>query len=282
MSIDPDALPQIEVYGLSDVGKVREDNQDSIRYFQPDDPAMSFHGHTVALADGMGGYEQGGLASATALEVFFDAVYGSTSSQPMPKLKQAVQNANLGVFQKAQRMGAVRMGTTLTAANLVGSQLFVAHIGDSRLYLVRDGKATCLTNDHTTVGDLVRMRVLSPDKVRTHNQRSILNKCLGIDMFVQPDVTQFPMQEGDVLILCSDGVWAVVQDDEFGKFAGRTPDMETLSRDLITLALDRDSDDNTSVVAVRVERLANAPAAASQRRGFGLPGFLRNRLSGSS
>lgn len=279
MSSDP--LPQIEVYGLSDVGKVRQDNQDAIRCFQPDDPAISFHGHTVALADGMGGYEHGGLASATALEVFFDALYGSNSSQPMPKLKQAVQNANLGVFQKAQRMGAVRMGTTLTAANLVSDKLFVAHVGDSRLYVVRDDKATCLTNDHTTVGELVRMRVLSPDKVRTHNQRSVLNKCLGIDMFVQPDVAQFALQEGDVLILCSDGVWAVVQDDEFGDFAAHTPDMETLSHSLIKLAMDRDSDDNASVVAVRIERLASVSALASQRRGFGLPNFLRNRLSGN-
>jgi serine/threonine protein phosphatase PrpC len=279
MSSDP--LPQIEVYGLSDVGKVREDNQDAIRCCQPDDPAISFHGHTVALADGMGGYEHGGLASATALEVFFDALYSSNSSQPMSKLKQAVQNANLGVFQKAQRLGAVRMGTTLTAANLVGDKLFVAHVGDSRLYLVRDGKATCLTNDHTTVGELVRMRVLSPDKVRTHNQRSILNKCLGIDMFVQPDVAQFPLQEGDVLILCSDGVWAVVQDDEFADFAAQTPDMESLSRSLIDLAMERDSDDNASVVAVRVDQLASVPVLASARRGFGLPGFLRNRLSGN-
>ncbi len=279
MSSDP--LPQIEVYGLSDVGRVREDNQDAIRCFQPDDPAISFHGHTVALADGMGGYEHGGLASVTALEVFFEALYSSNSSQPMPKLKQAVQNANLGVFQKAQRLGAVRMGTTLTAANLVGDKLFVAHVGDSRLYLVRDGKATCLTNDHTMVGELVRMRVLSPDKVRTHNQRSILNKCLGIDMFVQPDVAQFPLQEGDVLILCSDGVWAVVQDDEFGDCAVQASDMESLSHSLIDLAMDRDSDDNASVVAVRVEQLASEPVLASARRGFGLPGFLRNRLSGN-
>lgn len=274
------SLPQVDAYGLSDVGKVREDNQDSIRCFQAEDPIAAPHGHTFALADGMGGYEHGGVASATALEVFFDSVYGAKASQPMSKLKTAVQTANLGVYQKAQRMGSVRMGTTLTAANLLGNQLYVAHVGDSRLYLIRNGKATCLTNDHTTVGELVRMKVLSPDKVRTHNQRSVLNKCLGVDMFVQPDVNQFPVQDDDILILCSDGVWALVQDHEFAEIASATTDMAALSAALVALAQDRDSDDNTSVVAVRVQRVVGVAQTAS-RRPQGLYGFLRGRLTGN-
>jgi serine/threonine protein phosphatase PrpC len=276
------AVPIIEAHGISETGSVREDNQDAIRMCDPDDALAVTHGHTYAIADGMGGYEHGGVASATALDLFFSAFYNSNGSKPQSRLRQAVQQANTGVYQTAVRIGAVRMGTTLSVANLVGRQLNIAHVGDSRIYLIRNGQATCLTNDHTMVGELVRMHVLSPDKVRAHNQRSILNKCLGLDLFVQPDVTQVPAREGDVIILCSDGVWSVVEDDDFAHLATSIPDVSQLSRELVGLALERDSDDNASAIAVRVQRLGSAPAMTGQRRSFGLGQLFRNRLSGSA
>src|SRR5262245_31865555 len=223
-----EGMPKIAAHGRSETGKVREDNQDAIRISDPDDQLTIDHGHMYAIADGMGGYEHGGLASATALQLLWETFYGDSAPAPR-KLRKAVDQANLGIYQAAQRMGSVRMGTTLTAATLIGNQLHIAHIGDSRLYLIRQGGATCLTNDHTTVGELVRMRVLSPDKVRGHSQRSILNKCLGIDLFVQPDITQVPVQEGDVLILCTDGVWSVIQDGEFAMLAADHHDTVALS-----------------------------------------------------
>ncbi len=268
---------QLSAHGRSETGNVREENQDAIRICDPDDQLTIDHGHMYAIADGMGGYEHGGVASVTALTVLWDTFYSLNSTPSPRKLRKAIEQANLGVYQASQRMGAVRMGTTLTAANLVGSQLHIAHVGDSRLYLIRSGKATCLTNDHTTVGELVRMRVLSPDKVRGHSQRSILNKCLGLTLFVQADITQVPVQEGDVLILCTDGVWSVIQDDEFATLAADHRDMDELSRQLIELSLERDSDDNASAITVHVERLpaSTAPAPRSQ----GLYSFLRSRLS---
>ncbi len=270
--------PQIEAFGLSDVGKVREDNQDAIRLCQSDDPlALHDHGHLYAIADGMGGYSHGGLASATALEVFFSTFYGTNGAQSLAKMKQAVQQANLGVYQTAQRLGAVRMGTTLSAINLVGDQLYLAHVGDSRVYLVRDGKVTCLTNDHTMVGELVRMRVLPPDKVRTHAQRSVLNKCLGFDLFVQPDVNRVVIQEDDVLILCTDGAWSVIDDAEFAELSASVPNVNTLSHEIVHLAAERGSDDNASAIAVHVQRLSAEAEPVQQRRG--LFGFLRGRPS---
>ncbi len=275
-----DVTPKIQAYGRTETGKIREHNQDAIRICDPHDPLTVDHGHVYAIADGMGGYEHGEIASTTALDVFWDAFHGSNSSPSPRKLRQAVEHANLGVYKTAQKMGAVRMGTTLTAANLIGNQLHVAHIGDSRLYLIRDGKATCLTNDHTTVGELVRMRVLSPDKVRTHSQRSILNKCLGINLFVQPDITQVGVYEDDVLVLCTDGVWAVIEDDEFARLASDIKDVDALSGSLVELALERDSDDNASAIAVHVQQLSANGAANTERRG--IYGFIRNRLSGSA
>src|SRR5262249_587496 len=152
------------------------------------------------------------VASATALNVFFETFYGSDSKKIGQTMRSAIQSANVGVFQQAQKMG--RMGTTLTAVNLAGNKLHIAHIGDSRAYLIRNGKASCLTNDHTMVGELVRMRVLTPDKVRTHAQRSKLEKCLGIELFIQPDITEIALMPNDIIILCTDGVWSVIEDDE--------------------------------------------------------------------
>jgi protein phosphatase len=147
------------------------------------------------------------------------------------------------------------MGTTITAVNVVGHTLYVAHVGDSRAYLVRHHQPTLLTNDHTGVGELVRMKILSPDKVRTHTQRSVLNKCLGLNLFVQPDITSIPVRNDDIIILCTDGVWSVIEDDEFARLASSTTDPEVISRRILDLAMDRDTDDNLSVLTVHIKHL---------------------------
>ena len=254
-----DARPQIEVHGLSDTGQVRQDNQDAIRACRHDDELTALHGHLYGIADGMGGFAHGGIASALALETLFKTFYGNPGSAPLARLKQGVQEANLGIYQTAGRMGVGRMGTTLTAVHLTGHTLNVAHVGDSRAYLIRAGVASILTNDHTRVGDLVRMRLLSPDKVRTHAQRSVLNKCLGLEMFVQPDVFNVPVFPGDQIVLCTDGIWGVIEDQEFAGFAAAEPSVERYNQVVVDEALRRGSDDNVSVLSLRLHTLNGAP-----------------------
>jgi len=271
---------QVAAYGHSHVGKVRSDNQDSIRVQAlNNDNTLQSLGYLYAVADGMGGYEHGGVASAQALETFYDTFFRGHPSKPLQNLRGAVQAANLAVYQAAQRLGT-RMGTTLSALNLVGNQLNLAHIGDSRVYLVRGRKATCLTNDHTSVGELVRMRILSPDKVRTHERRSVLEKCLGMQLFVQPDITQHTLAEDDYLILCTDGVWAYVEDDEFPQVVLSTGDPEQISHSLIDLAMNRDSDDNLSAVTIHIQQLTLEAATNGERRSWGLPQLIRGKLMG--
>jgi serine/threonine protein phosphatase PrpC len=255
---------------LSHVGLARDDNQDTTRALLPDDPLIGqTHGSLLAIADGMGGYAHGGLASATAIETFFSAFYQDQADARLPTLRRAMQQANLAVHQAAFRLNAGHMGTTLTVANIAGDRLYLAHVGDTRAYLVRGGKARCLTSDHSLVGELVRMRVISPDKVRTHQQRSVLNRSLGLSLFVQPDVSQVRLEAGDVVILCSDGLWAFVEDYEFAGLAAGTPDAGDLTHKLIGLALLRRTDDNASVVVARVERLgAQVPAAQEPVSGW--------------
>ena len=248
---------------LSHVGLVRDENQDTVRSFLPDDPLISeTHGSLLAIADGMGGYAKGGLASATAIETFFAAFYQSEPNARLQTLRHAMEQANLAVHQAAFRVNAGQIGTTLTAANIAGDRLYLAHIGDTRAYLIRAGQAKCLTNDHSVVGELVRMRVISPDKVRTHQQRSILNKSLGLNLFVQPDISHVTLEAGDVIVLCSDGLWAFVEDDEFADLATHTSQADELSRRLIALALQRQTDDNASVIVARVEQVGAHMSAA--------------------
>jgi len=253
---------------LSHVGLVREENQDTARADLAGVGAPSApHGSLLAIADGMGGYAKGGVASATAIETFFAAFYSEPAGARAQSLRRAVEQANLAVHQAAFRLNAGQMGTTLTVANIAGDELYLAHVGDSRAYLVRDGQARCLTNDHSLVGELVRMRVLSPDKVRTHSQRSVLNRCLGLNLFVQPDVNRFPVQAGDVIILCTDGLWAYVEDAEFAGLAAEIPEVPALSQRLIDLALARQTDDNASVVVARIEQVG-APVAQAAPSGW--------------
>lgn len=273
----PEDSIELEAHGLSEIGKVREDNQDALRSYTPSEADVP--GFLFAVADGMGGYEYGGVASAQALETFISTAAVRLSSDPPQAMKKGVQDANLRVYQESVRLKA-RMGTTLTGVYLTGSTLHSAHVGDSRAYLIRDGKAACLTDDHTRVGEMVRARVLSPDKVRHHAQRSVLNRCLGMELFVQPDITHALIRSGDVIMLCSDGLWSAVEDDEIAAIVGSSHDPEAITAHLIESALDHDSDDNISAWTICVRHAPNT--AQEKRRAWSLPGLLRGRPNASS
>ena len=255
-------LPVIECSGLSNIGLVREDNQDSIHL--PDESHPPESGLLYAVADGMGGYTHGAVASALALQKLAETLYNG-NGRPNPKsLRRGVETANMSIYKAAERLGAGRMGTTLTAAYILEDELHLIHVGDSRAYLIRDRQATCLTADHTTVGDLVRTRLITPDKVRTHSQRSILTKSVGIGLFVQPDLSRHKLQKEDYLILCSDGVWSVVQDEEFAQVVIESEEIDLVSQNLVNLALERKTDDNVSVIAIHIRELLPAQSEKQQ------------------
>jgi len=265
---------ELESYATSHIGPVREENQDAVR--MPDGAGLPEQGLLYAVADGMGGYANGALASRLALDAFYETVHDETVHDKVRTITQAalqrgIASANLRVYKTSLQLSPSRMGTTLTAALICGETLHVAHVGDSRLYLIRNHATTCLTNDHTTVGDLVRMRVLSPDKVRGHAQRSILTKGIGLTMFVKADISTHRLEENDCLILCSDGLWSVIEDDEFADLAAAAPSANYLSQSLINLALERNTDDNISAVVIYIHRLA-------ERSKLKNPVSLRNRV----
>jgi protein phosphatase len=263
--------PHIDFAGRSEAGPVREENQDSIRL--PDQGCLPERGLLYGLADGMGGLANGKLASSMALDTLFEAFYGTGSSIPK-SMGQGIEQANLKVYNAAQGLGPVRMGTTLTAVNVLGQDLCVAHVGDSRAYLLRDGKARLLTNDHTAVGELVRMKLVSPDKVRTHAQRSILNRAVGLGLFVRPDVTSLKLEGDDRIILCSDGLWSALEDEEIGAIASADASVDELCSNLVAAALDRGSDDNVSTIVIRVRAVLPRAKAEKKKRASFLSAFL--------
>jgi len=249
-------IPEIDFGGLSIVGPVREDNQDSI-YLSTGEQADA-SGLLFAVADGMGGYAHGGVASLLALESF-SRTLATQNGAPVPKaLQRSIENANLQVYQKAQQLEAGRMGTTLTAAYVLGDILHLAHVGDSRAYLIRNGHAICLTADHTSVGDMVRAKILSPARIRTHAQRSVLTKAIGISLFVQADITKHSLHEGDHLVLCSDGVWSVIEED-FARVVREQGAVDLISQNLIDLAVQHGTDDNASAVVFHLKKFVAAP-----------------------
>jgi len=256
-------VPEIESGGLSVIGPVREDNQDAIRLSDAQHPIG--HGLLYAIADGMGGYAHGGMASLLALDSFYGTLAGRNGTSISKVMQHGVEVANLKIYQKAQQLGVGRMGTTLTAAYVLGDMLYLAHVGDSRAYLIRDGHAICLTEDHTAVGDMVRSKLIHADKIRTHVQRSILTKSVGLDLFVQPDIVHYKLKVGDRLILCSDGVWSVVEDHEFAQVVNASRSVGEASKNLIDLALHHETDDNASVVVFHLHKLI--PVSAEQNVG---------------
>ena len=270
--------PHIEIHGFSHVGKVREENQDAIRICSQEEHPVDTQGHLYGIADGMGGYSNGGMASDIALTALFEAFYLDPRSTVSQRLRQGVQNANTQIIQTVMKDHLPPMGTTLTAVHLHGHTVHLAHVGDSRVYLVRDRVTWCLTKDHTRVGELVRMKLLPPEKARTHNQRSVLNRCVGLELFVQPDIEAVTVQEGDLLILCTDGLWSVVQDEEIGRLAHEASNLEVFGKQIFDLAMERDSDDNLSVIALRLHQLdSRVPAPA---KGFSFKNLNPFRRTG--
>jgi serine/threonine protein phosphatase PrpC len=188
-------------------------------------------------------------------------------------LRRAVEISNMQVYRAAHEMNVGRMGTTLTAAYLFGDQLFLAHLGDSRAYLVRGSQISCLTNDHSLVGDLVRSRIITPDLVRSHEQRSVLTRAIGLELFVTPDITNHRLLAGDRLILCSDGIWSVLEDDEILGLASEHRQAKAFGNELILTAISRGSDDNCSAVVADIrffQPLATPKSEPVQRKWFGV------------
>jgi serine/threonine protein phosphatase PrpC len=243
----------LEFTQLSDTGRVREGNEDCLGYFPPATPAdVRSRGWLFALADGVGGHERGEVASRLAvdsvLEGFRNAAPGAQLTSLLPKL---VQSANGEVYAAASGK-AGGMATTLVLCALRFDQAVITHVGDSRCYLIRDGRATPLTRDHTLVAEQVNLGLLSAQEAVDAPTRHVLSRAVGGDLVITPDTTQIQLNPDDVLLLCSDGLHGPLPAAEIAYVVTQRNDLQASAERLVAIANERDGGDNVSVQLIRI------------------------------
>jgi PPM family protein phosphatase len=235
---------------------VREGNEDFLGHFPPATAAeVRARGWLFALADGVGGHERGEVASKlaveSAVEGFRNAAAGAQLAGLLPKL---VHGANGQVYAAAMKSGraAGGMATTLVLCGLRFDQAVISHVGDSRCYLIRDGRATPLTRDHTMAADQANLGLLSAQEAVDSPSRHVLSRAVGADLVVTPDTTQVQVNPEDVLMLSSDGLHGALPAAEIAYVVSQRPDLQAAAERLVAIANERDGSDNVSVQLIRI------------------------------
>jgi protein phosphatase len=247
--------PGMEVASLTDVGCQRDNNEDSYLYWEPaSDQDFQRKGRLAAIADGMGGYEGGQEASRIAVETVRQVYDKVIRDDPGVALAEAFAAAHEHIQAHAAMHPELHgMGTTCTAIVIQGRQLFFAHVGDSRLYLVRGGRISRLTRDHSYVGRLVESGIVRPEDAEKHPQRHILTSALGAgtEVAVESSRQSVTLQEEDHLLICTDGLWGIVSDEELEREVRKGTPAEACAA-LVKLAIQRGGPDNITLQVLRV------------------------------
>lgn len=246
----------IDVSGQSDIGCLRKNNEDSYGYWEPEDDAeFQRKGRLAIVADGMGGYEGGQEASQMAVDAILKVYREFAGADPQQALIEGLQAAHEDIREYGLSHPILRgMGTTCTAIAIVNDGLYFVHVGDTRLYLIRDGRIIQVTRDHSYVGRLVEAGMISREEAETHPQRNILTAAVGTnpELIMDSPGHPEPLRAKDVLLLCSDGLWGVVHDQEL-LAAVKKHHPEGAGRELIELARARGGPDNITVSILRLE-----------------------------
>lgn len=213
------------------------------------------HGYLFAVADGVGGMDLGEVASSTAISVLIEEFEkAQPNAMLISLLPRLLQHANAAVHDRtlAPEFRGKKMATTLVTCALRHDQAIVSHIGDSRCYLVRNGRAKQITQDHTWINEQRKLGLISADEVATSEARHVLTRSLGPELFVSPDTTALTLQPGDVLILCSDGLHDEMSCDEMAAIASQHKSMEEIAHELVARAVEADGNDNTTAQVIRI------------------------------
>ncbi|MFA6957887.1 MAG: PP2C family serine/threonine-protein phosphatase [Thermoanaerobaculia bacterium] len=242
----------VRVAQLSDVGRVRAENQDFAILSAPADEVDRQMGRLLVVADGMGGHRGGATASRMAATIAKDE-YFRDGGDISAALTHALERANARIFAESQVNPELRgMGTTCSALVIRGREGWLAHVGDSRIYRVRDGEISQLTDDHSLVASMVREGLLTMQEAEVHPRRNVLQRSMGVGQAVEIDARgPFEVIPGDTFVLCSDGLHGLVKPDEIAKLAQLG--IEDAARELVNLALERGAPDNVTVVVGRAE-----------------------------
>lgn len=228
----------------TDVGCVRDHNEDSLVVAPP----------LFAVADGMGGHAAGEVASEIAVNVLAELAPKDLDGAA---LEHAVEEANHEIIRAAcDGRGREGMGTTLTACMLENERLIIAQVGDSRAYLLHHGKLQQLTRDHSLMADMIEAGQLTPEEARHHPQRSVITRALGSDPNTRPDMYEINVETGDRLLVCSDGLSSMIEDEQIEAVMRRVPDPQRCASQLVNEAIAAGGHDNVTVIVSNVTGFA--------------------------
>ncbi|NCC66899.1 MAG: Stp1/IreP family PP2C-type Ser/Thr phosphatase [Clostridia bacterium] len=239
----------MKAYTITDIGKVRSENQDCVRFVSPSGSGYSI----LALCDGMGGAKAGSVASEIALNFFTAKVRENIKAMKKEdSLEQAVvlaaEHANEQVFNCAGTDERYEgMGTTLVAAVFKGGKCCVVNVGDSRAYLISKGEITQITSDHSFVEDMVRRGSITREQAKNHPRKNVITRALGIESTVKCDAFTPEVKKGDLLLLCSDGLSNTLEDHEILEIVQAKKSLGDICKELLDLTLTRGAPDNVTV-----------------------------------
>ena len=234
------------VHGKTDKGLVRKENEDA--YCIDKDLGL------LAIADGMGGHASGEVASKMAIEILRNSL--KKEGEPVPdRLNSGVKLANKMIYEASRSQSQLNgMGTTLTAVQFDGNRLSIAHVGDSRAYLIRGGVIEQLTDDHMIVFEQMARGMITREEAARSDMRNILSKALGIAPEVDVDMEELTVSEGDQLVLCSDGLSELISDDEILAEVQSSNRPDLVCNELVDLANQRGGEDNITVIVAHFHR----------------------------
>ncbi len=247
---------EIQFGQASDPGKIRTNNEDTMGSFIPSSRQQArSHGYLFAVADGVGGLDLGEVASSTAISVlteeFAKAQSGAMLISLLPRL---IHFANAAVHDRtlSPEYRGKKMATTLVACAMRHDQAIVSHVGDSRCYLVRNGKAKQITHDHTWVNEQRKLGLISASEIAESDVRHVLIRSLGPEMFVSPDTTALTLLPGDLLVLCTDGLHDEMKAEAIAEIVGQQKNIDEIAKELVARAVEVDGNDNTTAQVIRV------------------------------
>jgi len=243
----------------TEVGRYRDHNEDSFNWYNPgnDTKTLQQKGCLYIIADGMGGYAAGEVASEIAVKTVVQEYAASYTTDIVTTLERAIQSANLEIYQQSLSDIHQGMGTTIVCAVIRGDELYVAHVGDSRAYLLSDNQLSLLTEDHTLVNELVKIGVLSLEEAKVDSRRHLISRALGKKAEVIPDI-QGPshLQTGDSLLLCTDGISEYMNDEQIAYvLQANQNDPQAAAVALTQFADAIGGDDNSTAIVVVMDKV---------------------------
>lgn len=240
----------MKAFSITDIGKKRKINQDYV-FYKSD--TIGNLPNLFIVADGMGGHKAGDYASKFCVEFFTKQITESSQTSPIVMIEEAIKNTNDELYKKSKEQKELEgMGTTFVVATISNSEMYVANIGDSRLYVISK-EIRQITEDHSLVQAMVKTGELNKDEAKEHPNKNIITRALGVNETVEPDVFEVELEEGDIVLMCSDGLTNMLEDNTIEKVVRENADdLQTASETLVKLANQNGGKDNITVIIVKV------------------------------